>query len=1193
MNGPAGSQQLWRNERAALLRRRRAAGLRKTAAQLDPRRAERPNDAVRSLPVVGLALSGGGVRSATFCLGVLRGMAQRGLLARIDYLSTVSGGGYVGAMFGRLVQAVGIARAQQLLADGRSPVLEWLRRNGRYLTPAGARDLGVAAVTYLRAFVAVHGELMVHCLLLGVLVTAPHLWQYSSDWLDAAAWEPWGTLWWALALAWLALGVPGAMAGYWMAREGPDPAQRSEGPQPRDLLFTAFVAGVTVTLTWRAFAGRLAPPLSQGLTWVPFALMGLWSLLVGSCITLVTLRGTGERRGLAVARLRNGFTRALYRVFIIGAALAGLGALDRISWWMLELVSADRDWLWSGLGLGGVAVLVLRGLAQSAQQLVAQPPGLLRHWGRLLLQVGGVGAFVAVLCFWLVIVQALQFTLQPFDALTRVPATWRAAVLLAACLAWLALTAGNESMANASSLHSFYRARLTRAYLSVGNLRRPVLGPRSGASAAGNVRRVVPDDDVDVRKYRPERRGGPIHLVNCCLNQTRDDQSGLYNADRKGTLVTVLHDALEIGPGERIPFDDPANATQRGLRAEPGVGTLGRWVAVSGAATSPGAGAYTSRGWALLLFLLGVRLGHWTHAPQAVAGSRWQRWLWSHATKPVMLLSEASATFFGRARPWWYLSDGGHFENTGVYALLKRRADFIVAVDCGADPRYEFNDIENLVRKARIDLDAEIEFYPRDEAARRFTLAGSDVSVLSPEDMIDNLSARGVMLARVRYNRSDTAQAPRYGSLLVIKPALHAALDVDLLAYAARHAAFPHESTADQFFDEAQWESYHCLGEDIGESLHDYWLAQLPGWQQPHHGRVSHAPTTPARLRTPKPDPRPDGREPMWRRTAKATAIGTTLGLGASGTLLVSLWQIAEQVRQNESTQRTELRSMFTDVSKEVSALKGGCPGLLPDHVAMEVKLLREIRRRPSLKPIERESLSDLLDRMGDQCRQPACSDDAGDQHVCDLLAAPSTDTGALSYWHPFRIDRTMLTMGELWSRVERNLALTRATVVPGPARPATPASQPQPSQAAWQDCGAPGEPVRVYINIYDEASRESANELARQLQSAGVNEAAPANARRDVRVQVAGIENVTRSAELRQQRRPTPWPRPTLVLHHRRLDGNCAKTLAGVIGRAIGGDSDAGVWISELPRSLSGEARPHVLELWLPPAGAADSTGI
>ena len=137
-------QQLQRDERAAVLRRRRHAGL--------------GNAQARQLPTVGLALSGGGVRSATFGLGLLRGLAAQGLFRRVDYLSTISGGGYVGAMLGRLISALGLAQAQQMLAAGHSDMLGWLRSNGRYLTPAGSRDVGILIVTYLRAFLAVHIE---------------------------------------------------------------------------------------------------------------------------------------------------------------------------------------------------------------------------------------------------------------------------------------------------------------------------------------------------------------------------------------------------------------------------------------------------------------------------------------------------------------------------------------------------------------------------------------------------------------------------------------------------------------------------------------------------------------------------------------------------------------------------------------------------------------------------------------------------------------------------------------------------------------------------------------------------------------------------------------------------------------------------------------------------------------------------
>jgi predicted acylesterase/phospholipase RssA len=49
------------------------------------------------IDLTGLALSGGGIRSATFALGVLQAIASLRLLRRFDYLSTVSGGGYIGS----------------------------------------------------------------------------------------------------------------------------------------------------------------------------------------------------------------------------------------------------------------------------------------------------------------------------------------------------------------------------------------------------------------------------------------------------------------------------------------------------------------------------------------------------------------------------------------------------------------------------------------------------------------------------------------------------------------------------------------------------------------------------------------------------------------------------------------------------------------------------------------------------------------------------------------------------------------------------------------------------------------------------------------------------------------------------------------------------------------------------------------
>ncbi|MBA2722680.1 MAG: hypothetical protein H0U56_07220, partial [Methylibium sp.] len=980
------------------------------------------------MPTVGLALSGGGVRSATFCLGLLRGLAQRGQLPRLDYLSTVSGGGYVGAMFGRLVVLVGIARAQALLQSNDSPVLAWLRRNGRYLTPSGSRDIGFVVVTYLRAFLAIHGEFMAVSLPFSLLVL-PHLLHSASTLTlpgigaaSAAAWQPWHTLWWPIAvLLWLGT-APGLMSGYWVARDSADPGQTRLPVPWRDLAVVALLC-LSLAVIW-AVARPQLPALNATLTASALALVALSSSALGLLWAHARLITTRETRSLAVARLRNRLTAGLRAVTLAAIVGFGLGALDLLSWWLLVALQSGQTWVYSGIGLGGAGVLILRTFAQPLLALSQRTqPGTVSAIGPTLLNAAGLFGFVALMAAWVVGVQWLVFTPAPLGGFDQFTAGTRAGLLLVLSIVWLLLTMGNAQMPNASSLHSFYRARLTRAYLAVGNPQRKLAEAPDTAAAQGrdDVTHVMPGDDTGLRSYRPELAGGPIHLVNVCLNQTRDDASGLYNADRKGTLVTATARGFEIGVRGWWPMREGSDP-DKPMRGSD-VGTLGRWIAVSGAAAAPGAGAYTSRGWALLLYFLGVRLGYWMRSPlpalrPPLTGLR--HWLWRHAIKPVMLWSEGTATYFGAARPWWYLSDGGHFDNTGVYALLKRRLDFIIAADCGADCDYDFADIENLVRKARIDLGAEIEFYTREEAARLFTLTGSELTVLSPESMGDVHSARGVLLARVRYRAEpgEAAAAPgrpaREATLLVIKPNLHDALDVDLLAYAQRHPAFPHQSTGDQSFDEAQWESYHRLGEDFGRALHEPWLRQLPGWGR--HER--HPLMVAARLRSGAVKAPPD-EAPWWRRSPRAAAVGASIGVGVTGTLLLSLWQLQEQLDANRNDARTEVRRLFSEVSNEIRTLDRSCPKLA-DHTATQLLLLNDLRESPVLLPIEQDGVKSVLGRMREACDQPAqasvecvAAADRLSNGVCVTLAKRNVGDRVLDYWAPLPAG---LSLGEWWA---------------------------------------------------------------------------------------------------------------------------------------------------------------------------------
>jgi hypothetical protein len=152
---------------------------------------------------------------------------------------------------------------------------------------------------------------------------------------------------------------------------------------------------------------------------------------------------------------------------------------------------------------------------------------------------------------------------------------------------------------------------------------------------------------------------------------------------------------------------------------------------------------------------------------------------------------------------WVYLSDGGHFENLGLYEMARRRCELIVVSDAGADPKYEYEDLANAIQKIRVDLGATIEFVARPPIHNKRDTAGSHAAVLE-----------------IRY--ADGSK----GLILYLKPAFsgrEATLSPDVYKYAGENSEFPHQSTSDQFFDESQFESYRRLGEQSIEVITEGW----------------------------------------------------------------------------------------------------------------------------------------------------------------------------------------------------------------------------------------------------------------------------------------------------------------------------------------------------------------------------------
>jgi glycerophosphoryl diester phosphodiesterase len=422
---------------------------------------------------------------------------------------------------------------------------------------------------------------------------------------------------------------------------------------------------------------------------------------------------------------------------------------------------------------------------------------------------------------------------------------------------------------NDFSLHHFYKNRLVRCYLGASNSR-----DRRADWFTG----FDPHDDLPLRDFdhhapdRQERPAypGPYPILNCALNlvggedlawQERKSTSFVftpkycgYDVDR--ALLTSAQDVPPIAVPGRTWRPEQGTAAG-GLRAllgpvwravraplrpawlriravlkparlrddayvrtaayyRPGEGpSLGMAMAISGAAANPNMGRASSPALAFLMTVFNVRLGWWVGNPRETDGVK--------TPSPRMGLPYTALELFGRTddrKRYVNLSDGGHFENLGVYELIRRGCRYIIACDAGQDGRFFAEDLGRLVRQCRTDFGVEIDIDI--ERIRQRTTAG--------------LSHTHCVVGRIRYlsipRRTSSGRlvnpdggpvlpgsrpAHEEGYLVYLKPSLTGDEAQDLLEYVRRVPDFPHQTTADQWFDESQFESYRKLGMHIGE----------------------------------------------------------------------------------------------------------------------------------------------------------------------------------------------------------------------------------------------------------------------------------------------------------------------------------------------------------------------------------------
>jgi hypothetical protein len=861
-----------------------------------------------------LCLSGGGIRSATFALGVLQGLARLGILSQFHYLSTVSGGGYIGGWLtawlhrsGNDVAAVSASLASidasRKLAPEAAPVAH-LRDYSNYLAPrAGllSADTWTLLGTMLRNLILVWAVVLP---LLAAALIVPRLYlaliQASPP--PEAATAIGGRV--LLGLGALALAWSVAYTGASIPRNTTRP--RGQGEFLWLCLIPMLISVFCLTLYWAWW------PTRQWQHFVGFAVVvhlaawagyTLWLLtpwggareatgsggkgLEGALAELVIVVISGLAAGFLAWYLADrlfptgpGF-RLLYActalgVFLSAFLLAATLLVGLLSRWTED---EDREW-WARSGswmmLVGVVWLAMSALvifgpllisgtvadgllasvggisglvtvaggwsAKSAAKPAMATTGIMSRLGRLTLPTAAA-IFAAVLLLgisWLTsallgrldaltVIEPLG-PIAPQWPLLRTEPSGHMRVLLASP-PWLVLALGAGLAllgcviallvnTNCFSLHAMYRARLIRAYLGASN----------GARQRNPFTGFDETDDIGMGelwpKAAPAGDGKPprktlFHVVNMALNLVQGDRLAWQERKAHSFTVTPLHaGSMAVGEegGYRRTRSHPDGPYSR-YGGSDGI-SLGTAITISGAAASPNMGYNSSPLVTFMMTIFNARLGWWLGNPGPAGKDTF------YLSSPRFTVRPIAAEAFGltgRTAPYVYLSDGGHFDNLGLYEMVLRRCHLIVVSDGGRDPEGYRSDLGGAIRKIRADLGIPIEFpdeiaiYPR--SADPKTLAGGLYWAVG----------------RIRYSAVDppapsadpaAARDARDGWLLYVKAAYYGTEPPDVYEYARANDAFPHESTVDQFFSESQFESYRALGAHAIARLGGCWTGR-------------------------------------------------------------------------------------------------------------------------------------------------------------------------------------------------------------------------------------------------------------------------------------------------------------------------------------------------------------------------------
>ena len=334
---------------------------------------------------------------------------------------------------------------------------------------------------------------------------------------------------------------------------------------------------------------------------------------------------------------------------------------------------------------------------------------------------------------------------------------------------------------NITSPHGFYRDRLSKAYLF---------------DVKNSCIKHAEADTLKLSELNKANTKAPYHLINVAHNLQGSEDRSL-----RGRNADFFILSKHFCGSDRVGYI----GTEQMEKIDPHL-NLGTAMAISGAAAAPNMGTATIGPLVFIMSLLNIRLGYWLPNPQKLQKTllkensfniNFNRWSPLSGVGPLYLIYELFGCINAKKR-YINISDGGHLENMGAYELLRRRCRYIIIGDGEADSDHSFHGLATFIRYAQIDMGIKI-----------------DINLDDIKKNKKGLSNKHYVCGKIHYTDEEK------GCLLYIKSSMTGDENVYIHEYHNNNSEFPHESTGDQFFDEAQFEAYRALGYHVCSQMGD------------------------------------------------------------------------------------------------------------------------------------------------------------------------------------------------------------------------------------------------------------------------------------------------------------------------------------------------------------------------------------